>query len=196
MWTEAVRHFGDSGVLLSMTLESAGIPVPSEVVLPLAGYLVSQGSLAFWPVALMAILGQLLGSVLLFFVGSVGGAPLVAWLKERNPLLRRELGHAEAWFQRNGERAVAIGRILPGVRTYISLPAGVVRMRFARFLGYTLPGTVLWSLVLIELGRSTGQATQGLAHAFTVVEVLIGLVLVLAAVVAWRRVARARRDAL
>ena len=76
MWTEAVRHFGDSGVLLSMTLESAGIPVPSEVVLPLAGYLVSQGSLAFWPVALMAILGQLLGSVLLFFVGSVGGAPL------------------------------------------------------------------------------------------------------------------------
>lgn len=193
VWTDVVRHLGDAGVFLSMTLESAGIPVPSEVVLPLAGYLVGQGTLVFWPVALAAIAGQLLGSILLFAVGAVGGTPLVAWLKGRSPLLGRELGHAEAWFQRNGERAVAIGRILPGVRTYISLPAGVVRMSFSRFVAYTLPGTILWSLALIEVGRITGAGTAGLVHAFKLIEVLIAVALLLAGIVAWRKVARARR---
>ena len=110
---------GVIGVLIGMFLESAAIPIPSEVILPYAGYLVAVGRAGWIEAGVAAMLGGLLGSVVSYAIAYFGGRALFS------PLIRRhELDRAESWFRRYGDRAVFFGRLVPGVRTYISLPAG------------------------------------------------------------------------
>jgi membrane protein DedA with SNARE-associated domain len=145
-----------------MVLESACVPIPSEVTMLFGGALVSASVLApeqqleLWPVVLAGTGGNLVGSWLAYWAGYAGGRPLIArW--GRYLLIRpHEVDRAHAWFERHGELAVLGGRLLPVIRTFISLPAGVVRMGFWRFTVYTVVGCLPWCLLLTWLGYELG----------------------------------------
>ncbi|MGZ8612850.1 MAG: DedA family protein, partial [Actinomycetota bacterium] len=154
---------GYLAIFVLMVLESACVPIPSEVTMLFGGALVSasflapEQQLAFWPVVLAGTGGNLVGSWLAYWAGYAGGRPLIdRW--GRYLLIRpHEVDKAHDWFERHGELAVFGGRLLPVVRTFISLPAGVVRMGFTRFTAYTVLGCLPWVLVLTWLGYLLGE---------------------------------------
>lgn len=160
--TGEIARYGYLAIFLLMLLESACIPVPSEVTMLFGGALVTAPFLApeqqldLWLVTLAGTAGNLAGSWLAYAAGAVGGRPLIdRW--GRYLLIRpHEVDRAHDWFERRGQAAVFFGRLLPVVRTFISLPAGVVRMSFWRFTFYTLLGCLPWSLALAWLGSVLG----------------------------------------
>ena len=136
-----------------MVLESACIPIPSEVTMVYAGYLVSQGQMVLWQAVLVGALGNLVGSWLAWAAGLYGVDALLV-RSERN---RRHLAHAERWFERYGTPTVFFSRMVPVVRTFISLPAGIARMPFVRFSVLTFLGCLPWCLLLVVLGKTAGS---------------------------------------
>lgn len=158
-----VATYGYLAIFVLMVLESACIPIPSEVTMVFGGALVSATFLApelqleFWPVVLAGTLGNVVGSWLAYWAGYAGGRPFVArW--GRYLLIRpHEVDRAHDWFERYGEPAVFFGRLLPVVRTFISLPAGVVRMGFWKFTVFTVLGCLPWSIALTWLGYLLGE---------------------------------------
>jgi membrane protein DedA with SNARE-associated domain len=158
-----VATYGYWAIFVLMVLESACIPIPSEVTMVFGGALVSATFLApelqldLWWVTVAGTLGNLVGSWIAYWVGYVGGRPFVArW--GRYVLIRpHEVERAHDWFERYGEAAVFFGRLLPVVRTFISLPAGVVRMNFWKFTVFTLLGCLPWSFALAWVGYKLGE---------------------------------------
>jgi membrane protein DedA with SNARE-associated domain len=161
--TEQIATYGYVAIFLLMVLESACVPIPSEVTMLFAGALVSAPFLApeqqldLVAVALVGAVGNLVGSWMAYWAGYAGGRPLVdRW--GRYLLLRpHEIDRAHAWFARYGHEAVFFGRLLPVVRTFISLPAGVARMNFWKFSLYTLLGCLPWTFGLAFLGFKLGE---------------------------------------
>ena len=147
-----VANHGLEAVFLLMVLESACIPVPSEVTMIYAGYLVSQGDMSFVAAVLVGAFGNLVGSWIAWGVGAYG---IDAWLyrTERN---RRHAEQAHRWFEHYGTPVVFFSRLVPIVRTFISLPAGVARMPLGRFSLLTILGCLPWSLMLVSIGNATG----------------------------------------
>ncbi|HEY7616527.1 MAG TPA: DedA family protein, partial [Terriglobales bacterium] len=135
---------GYSGIVLLMAIESACIPLPSELIMPFAGYLVFEGSMNLFWAATAGAIGCNLGSVAAYEVGCYGGRPLVEKYGRWILLTRRELDWADRFFQRWGYLAVFIARLLPVIRTFIALPAGIARMPRVRFHVYTLLGSWPW----------------------------------------------------
>jgi LPXTG-motif cell wall-anchored protein len=177
---------GVTGILVGMFLESAAVPVPSEVILPFAGYLVAVGRAGWVEAGVAALVGSLLGSLASYAVAYFGGRPLLSRVFRRH-----ELERAERWFRRHGDRAVFFGRLVPGVRTYISLPAGVAAMPLGRFIGYSLLGALPWTVVFMWLGYQGRQQWFRAEHFETWV-VAVGVVIVLGwALWFWRRRRRA-----
>ena len=154
---QIISSSGYLGVMFLMTLESAVIPVPSEVVMPFAGYLVSQGKLDFWLVILASTVGNLIGSMATYSVGMYMGRGAI--IKYGKYILLREhhLMLAENWFRRYGQGAVFLGRMLPVVRTVIALPAGIARMNFPKFAAYTFIGSIPWNVALVYAGVWLGS---------------------------------------
>jgi len=148
---------GYFGVFFLMLVESCGIPMPSAVIMPFAGYLVSKGSLMFWPVVILGAVGNLAGSWLAYFIGAKGGRPLLEKYGKYILLSRHDLDLADRWFARYGQATVFVGRLLPVVRTYISFPAGVAKMNFKKFSFYTFAGALPWSLLFAWLGVKMGN---------------------------------------
>lgn len=172
---------GYAGVIFLMAIESAGVPAPSEVIMPFSGYLVSQGTFNIWMVAIAGTLGNLLGSLLAWWIGYKGGRPLIEKYGKYILLRHHELDLADRFFERHGKLTVFVGRLLPVVRTYISFPAGIAKMDLKQFSLYTVAGAFPWSLGLAYVGVRLGehwetikQYTRGLD-----VAVVIALVLVL-----------------
>ena len=161
--TREIATYGYAAIFLLMLLESACVPIPSEVTMLFGGALVSapflaaDQQLALVPVVLAGTAGNLVGSWLAFAVGVVGGRPLVErW--GRYLLLRpHEIDRAHVWFERRGEAAVFVARLLPVIRTFISLPAGVAGMDLRRFTIYTVLGCLPWCLALAALGVAVGD---------------------------------------
>lgn len=201
--TSQIGRHGYLAVFLLMVVESACIPIPSEAIMlfggALAGGLVIAGvhlHLNVVVVALAGAAGNLVGSWLAYGVGRVGGRPLIErW--GRYVLLRRsELDRAEAFFARRGDAAVLVGRILPVVRTFISLPAGVAEMPVVRFSVFTLVGSLPWTFGLALAGQALAAHWSGVSGAFTPVSVVIAAAAVLAiGVWYWRRLAGTRSRA-
>lgn len=154
------------GVALLMAIESACIPLPSEVILPFAGYLVFKGQLILWLVALAGAVGCLVGSLVAYAIGAWGGRPLAERYGRFVLISARELDWADSWFQRHGSITIFVGRLLPIVRTFISLPAGVAKMPLLRFSVYTFLGSFVWSLALAWIGLKLGQHWQSLGGIF------------------------------
>jgi membrane protein DedA with SNARE-associated domain len=154
--TSAFASLGYGGVLVLMALESCNIPIPSEIILPLAGFLVGQGKFSFWPAVLAGAIGGTLGSIVSYWIGAVGGRPLLLKYGKYILISEHDAKRADRFFEWHGEVTAFVSRLLPVVRTFISLPAGITRMHFGKFVIYTFAGSLLWSIVLVFVGQLLG----------------------------------------
>jgi membrane protein DedA with SNARE-associated domain len=170
---------GYAGIALLMAIESACIPLPSELIMPFAGYLVFEGKLSLFWAATAGAIGCNLGSLIAYEIGYHGGRPLVEKFGSYILLGRRELDWAESFFGRGGQVTVLIGRLLPVVRTFIALPAGIARMPRGRFHLYTFFGSWPWCFGLAYLGMKLGENWRSLGQYFHKFDAVIGVLLFL-----------------
>jgi membrane protein DedA with SNARE-associated domain len=182
---------GYAGVFILMLMEAAAFPVPSEIILPFAGYLVYQGSLEFFAVLLVSTIAALLGSFVDYYLGLKLGRRLLT-SKSRIPFVGvQHLRRAETWFERYGPVAVALFRLVPGARVLISFPAGVYRMSKFRFGLYTLMGCLPWNFTLIYLGWWLGVSWNAVVEAFRYINPIAYAILILfIAWISWRLLSR------
>ncbi|MBA3912355.1 MAG: DedA family protein [Acidobacteriales bacterium] len=174
-----IGMLGYSGVALLMAIESACIPLPSELIMPFAGFLVHEGSMNLWWAATAGALGCNMGSLVAYEIGAYGGRPLVEKYGRWILLSRRELAMADRFFERWGGGAVFVARMLPVIRTFIALPAGIARMPRLRFHVYTFVGSWPWCLGLAYLGMKLGENWRSLGKYFHQFDIVIGGVLLL-----------------
>ncbi|MGN7250857.1 DedA family protein [Arthrobacter sp. SAFR-014] len=154
----AIDSLGEWGVGLFTFLETVFPPIPSEVILPLAGFLTRQGSLNLALVFVTSTLGAYLGALALYFLGAkVGLERSIRWLSKLPLVDREDFERADVWFRRHGRSAIFFGRLLPGVRSLISLPAGAERMHLGTFSIFTIAGSGIWNAALIGLGVLLGR---------------------------------------
>ena len=188
---------GYAGVLLAMAIESAMIPLPSELILPYAGFLVSDPSQIepitgqpwnFWIVVIVATIGNTLGSLIAYGIGAYGGRPLLERYGKYILIRPHEIDLADAFFAKHGAATVFIGRLLPIVRTFISFPAGVARMPIGKFIAYSTAGAFLWSMLLVYAGTVLGENWEQIRKALQPFDMLIavGVVVAVVAFVWWR----------
>lgn len=184
---------GEVGVGLAVFIETFVPPIPSEAVLPGAGFLAYDGQMNAWLAWLAATLGAVIGAWLWYWIGAALGARRTRALVGRIPLMEFEdFDRAEAFFAKWGGVAVFVGRCVPLVRSFVSIPAGIERMNFAKFTGYTLAGSGLWNGLWIGLGYAFGPAIRPVLEQWS--GVLSNAVLVVIAVlVVWFVVVRVRR---
>jgi membrane protein DedA with SNARE-associated domain len=154
---DTVSSWGYSGIFCLMVLESSSLPVPSEVVLPFSGYLVSVGQLNFWVTVVVATVAALIGSLIDYYIGLKG----IEALTKRKILGRAlfsedQLTFASKWFNRYGSLMIFLARFVPGIRTLISFPAGAAKMHLAKFVVITTAGCLLWNTLLIYVGYYLG----------------------------------------
>lgn len=150
-------QFGYWGIAIGMALESACIPIPSEIILPFGGFLAAQGKVTLGSVIVASQIGGLLGSMLAYGVGRYGGRAVLEKYGKYILISKHDLDTAEQWFARRGEVTIFVGRLLPGIRTFISLPAGIAEMPFGRFLWYSFLGMLPWSALFAWLGLKLGN---------------------------------------
>lgn len=155
--TAVISATGYAGVGLLMALESACVPLPSEIIMPFAGYQVYLHHLTLFGVATAGALGSNLGSAIAYWIGAYGGRPLVERFGRYVLLSRHDLDRTTLFFEKYGSATVLIGRMLPVVRTFIALPAGIARMPQLRFHIYTFVGSWPWCFALAYVGMKLGQ---------------------------------------
>ena len=182
-----ISALGYFGVFILMTLESACIPIPSEVTMPFAGSLVAGGTFNFWLVVVVGTLGNLTGSLLAYWLGWWGEEAVVRTIIKKYGkyvlISEHEYDRSERWFRNHGELVVLLSRILPVLRTFISLPAGVSKMKLKKFIAYTVAGCFIWSIVLTQIGVVLGNNWKSLEVYFRKFDVVI--VVACVALVAW-----------
>lgn len=151
-----IEQLGYGGVFIGMTLESTGLPLPSEIIMAFAGYVVWEGQLTLLGITLAGTLGCLTGSLIAYGIGAYGGRPLLERYGKYVLIRKNELDRGEQWFAKHGESAVFISRLLPVVRTYISFPAGIVRMDVRKFSVYTFLGSLPFCFAFAYAGVALG----------------------------------------
>ena len=188
---------GYLGVMVAMAIESAMIPLPSELILPYAGFLVSDLSQLepltsspwnYWIVVVVATIGNTLGSLVAYVIGAKGGRPFLERFGKYLLIRPHEIELADRFFADHGAATVFVGRLLPVVRTFISFPAGVARMPIGKFIVYSTAGAFLWSMLLVYAGVVLGANWVDIRHALQPFDLAIALAVVLAVVlfVWWR----------
>jgi membrane protein DedA with SNARE-associated domain len=191
---------GYVGVMLAMAIESAMIPLPSELILPFAGFLVSDASQlepisgqpwSFWIVVILGTLGNTVGSLVGYAIGAYGGRPFLERYGKYLLIRHHEIEIAERFFARWGSQTAFFSRLLPIVRTFISFPAGVARMDLRKFIAYSTAGAFLWSIALVWAGEQLGAnwvEIRELLQPFDLA-IAVGVVVLLAALL-WLRLGR------
>ncbi|WP_410784847.1 DedA family protein [Kribbella sp. C-35] len=155
---DLMERLGPAGAGLAVALENLFPPLPSEVILPLAGFAAARGDFGLVAAIVFTTLGSIVGALALYGVGAVLGRDRTRALAGKLPLVKlRDVDKAEGWFERHGAKAVLIGRLVPVVRSLISVPAGVERMPVALFLPLTAVGSLVWNSVLILAGYQLGE---------------------------------------
>ena len=177
-----ISRTGYWGIILLMAVESACIPLPSEVIMPFSGYLVFMGRFRLGWVAVAGALGCNLGSLIAYYVGSLGGRPLVERYGRWLLVTHHDLESADRFFARYGDWAVFLARLLPVIRTFIAFPAGVSRMNVGRFHLYTFLGSLPWCFVLAFAGVKLGERWMTLRDYFHRFDTVIAVLIVLGAV--------------
>jgi membrane protein DedA with SNARE-associated domain len=194
-----ISRMGYGGVVLLMAIESACIPLPSEIIMPFAGYLVSRGEMSLWWVGVAGAVGCVLGSLVAYWVGMYGGRPVAEKYGKYILLSHRDLDMADRWFAKYGEAIVFISRLLPAIRTFIAFPAGVARMNLTKFIIYTFAGSLPWCLGLAYIGQKLGEQwdkDETLKTWFHRFDFLIGILgLAFVAWWIWRHVKHSRTPA-
>lgn len=182
-----IQQSGYFGVFVLMTVESALIPFPSEVTMPFAGFLAQQGILSFWPVVVAGTIGNLVGSLIAYGLGYFLEETVILTLIHRYGKLllisEHEYTRARHWFNKYGSSIAFFSRLLPAVRTFISLPAGLAEMNLWKFSIYTTLGSFLWSLFLTSVGFYFGENWHVLEPYYRQFEIVIGVMFV--ALVLW-----------
>jgi membrane protein DedA with SNARE-associated domain len=177
-----ISQAGYGGIVLLMAIESACIPLPSEIIMPFSGYLVFTGRFHLVWVGLAGAVGCNLGSLVAYYVGSLGGRPLVEKYGRWLLVTHHDLELADRFFTRWGDWAVFVARLLPVIRTFIAFPAGVSRMNVARFHLYTFLGSLPWCLALAFAGAKLGERWLVLRAYFHRFDAVLAVVIVAAAV--------------
>jgi membrane protein DedA with SNARE-associated domain len=176
-----------------MLLESSSLPIPSEVVLPFAGYLISRGQLDFWITLTLATVAGVIGSIIDYYIGLKGIESLTRHKVLGKVLLSAaQLEVAEKWFLRNGKLMVFVSRLIPGFRTTFSFPAGAAKMPLKSFIAFTAAGCLLWNVVLIYLGWFLGKNWTEVAGVARYL--IIGAVIVIAIVVGFFIVRKRQKE--
>lgn len=148
---------GYPGVFFLMFIESCGILMPSEIIMPFSGFLVADGKMNFWAVSFIGAFANLAGSLIAYWIGAKGGRALIEKYGRYILISKNDLDLADRWFARFGNLAVFFGRLLPIVRTFISFPAGIAKMEIKRFSLYTFAGALPWSILFTWLGVKMGN---------------------------------------
>ena len=193
-----ISALGYSGVVLLMAIESACIPLPSEIIMPFSGYLVSRGEMNIWGVGVAGAVGCVLGSLVAYWVGMYGGRPLIEKYGRYILLSHHDLDLADRWFAKYGEVIVFVSRLLPAIRTFIAFPAGVARMNLTRFIIYTFAGSLPWRLGLGYVGQNLGEqwnrndTLKTWFHRFDFVIGIVGLLAVTWWI--WRHIKHSRNE--
>ena len=177
--TNLISQLGYGGVFLLMVLESMVVPVPSEAVMPFAGFLVVSGNFLLIKVMAISTLGSLVGSLISYYIGLYGGLPLLEKYGKYLFLNNHDLAKTHEFFQRRGEITVFVCRFIPVIRHLISLPAGFGKMNVFKFSLYTVIGAGLWNTFLAVLGMSLKQNWEQLARYSEILDVLVVLVLLI-----------------
>jgi membrane protein DedA with SNARE-associated domain len=188
---------GYLGVMIAMAIESAMIPLPSELILPYAGFLVSDPTQIepltgqpwnFWLVVVFATIGNTLGSLIAYGIGAYGGRPFLERYGRYLLIRPHEIELAEQFFAKHGAATVFIGRLLPIVRTFISFPAGVARMRLSTFVIYSTAGAAIWSALLVYAGVLLGENWEQIRHALQPFDlaIAVGVVVLVILFIWWR----------
>jgi membrane protein DedA with SNARE-associated domain len=188
---------GYLGVMIAMAIESAMIPLPSELILPFAGFLVADpnavepltgGPWNFWLVVIFATVGNTLGSLIAYAIGAWGGRPFLERYGRYLLIREHEIEIADGFFARWGSQTVFIGRLLPIVRTFISFPAGVARMDLRKFVLFSTAGAFIWSTILVYAGTVLGENWEEIRKTLQPFDMLIAIGVVLLVVLGlwWR----------
>jgi membrane protein DedA with SNARE-associated domain len=177
---DLMETLGGLGAGIAIAAENLFPPLPSEVILPLAGFTASQGSLGLLEVIVWTTLGSIVGALALYGIGAMLGRSRMRWLAERIPLIRVEdVDKAEAWFDRHGAMTVFFGRMIPIFRSLISIPAGVQRMNLALFIALTTAGSLIWNTIFVLAGFLLGENWHLVeAYADVLQYVVIGAVVI------------------
>jgi membrane protein DedA with SNARE-associated domain len=194
-----VASWGYSGIFGLMVLESSSLPVPSEVILPFSGYLVSIGQLNFWVTVAVATVAAIIGSLIDYYIGLKG----VEALAKRRVLGRflfskDQLALASRWFDKYGAIIIFLARLIPGIRTLISFPAGAAKMPMAKFLVFTVAGCLLWNSVLIYVGYYLGKnwtEVADISHYIIIAVIAASVALAVAYLIVRNRRRKARTQA-
>ena len=176
---KGISTLGYAGVVIMMGIESACIPLPSEIIMPFAGFLVSRGEMTLLGISLAGALGCLLGSYLAYWVGYYGGRPMIEKYGKYVLLSHHDLEISEKFFDRYGSSAIFISRLLPVVRTFISLPAGIAKMELKRFSVYSFVGSFIWCYALGWIGMKLGDNWDTLGKYFHRFDAVIGLLILI-----------------
>lgn len=181
--TAQISALGYAGVVLLMAIESACIPLPSEVIMPFSGYLTIQTTanpnpMSLFGVSVAGAVGCVLGSVAAYFAGMYGGRPFIERYGKYVLIRKKDLDSADRWFAKYGNTAVFISRLLPVIRTFISFPAGIARVKFSTFVVYTFIGSLPWCYALAYIGRILGKNWTSLRNYFHNIDIVIGVILV------------------
>lgn len=176
-----ILNLGYVGIFFLMILESALVPIPSEVIMPFSGFLVSVGKLGLVGVVLAGSFGNLVGSVATYYLGLRLGRTAIIKYGKYVLFKKKQLEYTERLFEKYGEKIVFVGRLLPGVRTYVSLPAGIGLTDFVKFSAYTLAGSLIWNTLLtyagIELGINWKHIDKYSGYLYTVAIVSIIIII-------------------
>ena len=194
-----MESVGGPGIALAIFLENLFPPIPSEVVLPLAGFTAANGEYTVVEAVLWATLGSVTGALLLYGIGAALGIDRLKVIAHRMPLVDvADIDKADAWFTKHGPKAVFLGRFVPGIRSIISIPAGIDRMPVAKFLGYTTAGSLIWNSLFVWIGFQLGDRYHLVEQYMDPISKVVYLLIVLTAlgvvVWMWRRSVRRRHD--
>ena len=154
---DLIESLGYAGLVVLMAVEHVFPPIPSEVVLPLAGFEVARGNMTFAGALTAATAGSLIGSSFLYALARSGGRPLVLRMRSVLRMTEEDLDRAERRFERHSGWIVVLGRMVPGIRSAVSVPPGLLRMPFRRYLALTLAGSLVWNAALILAGQQLGS---------------------------------------
>lgn len=185
-----MQEWGYYAMFVAMVLENANIPIPSEIVLGFAGYLVAKGLFDFTTAIIVGTMAGIIGSILSYWLGQYGGRPLLLKYGKYILFNEKKFHLAEKLFENYGGLAVFIGRLLPGVRTFISFPAGVAKYPMSKFILWTVVGTIPWTILLIWLGKVLGDHWQDLiayGHTFLYITAAGLIILAIAGLVYYRK---------
>lgn len=181
-----IHTTGYFGIFVLMTLESALIPIPSEVTMPFSGFLASTGVLSVWPIIIVGTIANLAGSLIAYYIGFLlEETVLLGLIKKYGKFIlvtEHEYEKADKWFKKYGDKIIFMSRLLPGIRTIISLPAGMFEMDIKKFIIYTTVGCFIWSTLLTYTGFYLGENWQSLEGIYRKFEIVIVVAIVIALV--------------